>query len=181
MSKVLWHLTMSLDGFIAGPGHSMDWMAGLSFRPGIVEESIANLGAILAGRRGYDAGIEAGLDVSKSAYGGLFIGPIFVLTHHPEDAGTREGLTFINTDVRTAVATGLDAAGGKDLEIFGADIARQALAEGLIDEFRVHLAPVMIGDGIRLYDSPGTPPVRWHRIHDGDPTDVLDLRYRPAR
>ena len=53
--KVLWHVTMSLDGFIAGPNHSMDWMSGLSFSPGLVDKYAASTGAILAGRRWHDA------------------------------------------------------------------------------------------------------------------------------
>jgi hypothetical protein len=81
--KVLWHLTMSLDGLIAGPNHSMDWMSGLSFAPGVVDEFVATTGAILAGRRGYDA---AAGDPDAAPYGGAWSGPIFVLTHHPEDA-----------------------------------------------------------------------------------------------
>ena len=50
--KVLWHFSMSLDGFIAGPQHSMDWMTGFTGRPGIVEEYAATLGAVLGGREG---------------------------------------------------------------------------------------------------------------------------------
>ncbi|HEY0453627.1 dihydrofolate reductase family protein [Actinophytocola sp.] len=180
MSKVLWHLTMSLDGFVAGPNHEMDWMSGLRFRPGLVAESVASTGAILAGRRGYDAGIEQYGKASGQAYGGAWDGPIFVLTHHPEDTVPDPAITFLNCDIAEAVETGLAAAGGRNLEIFGSDIARQCVLRGLIDEFYVHLAPVMLGDGIRLFDSPGTAPIRWNLIHDGDLAQVLDLRYSPA-
>jgi dihydrofolate reductase len=179
--KVLWHLTMSLDGFIAGPNHSMDWMAGLEFRPGIVDEAVATTGAILAGRRGFDIGVdEYGDDAARQAYGGRWSGPIFVLTHHPDDAPAVPGITLLNCDVEEAVETGLTAAGGKNLEVFGADVARQCVTRGLIDEFYVHLAPVMLGDGVRLFDCPGIEPVRWERIDDGHPAQVVDLRYRPA-
>jgi len=51
--KVLWHFTMSLDGFVAGPNHEMDWMTG-SFRPGLVEEYVESTGAVLGGRIGWD-------------------------------------------------------------------------------------------------------------------------------
>ncbi|MGH9060142.1 MAG: dihydrofolate reductase family protein [Acidimicrobiales bacterium] len=54
------------------------------------------------------------------------------------------------------------------------------MERGLVDEFHVHLAPVMLGDGVRLFDSPGVEPVRWARIHDGDPSLAVELRYRPA-
>jgi len=182
--KVLWHMMMSLDGFIAGPNHSMDWLSGVSVRPGLVEELAASVGAILAGRRGYDAGYTETVDTARLPYGGAFQGPIFVLTHHPQDAPADPDVTFLDCDIDQAVETGLAAAGGKNLEIFGADIARQCVNRGLVDEFYVHLAPVMLGDGIRLFDCPGIQPVRWERIHDGDPAqtaEVVDLRYRPAR
>ncbi|PXY22575.1 dihydrofolate reductase family protein [Prauserella muralis] len=178
--NVVWHVSMSLDGFIAGPNHEMDWTSGMSLAPGTVEESVAGLGAILAGRRGFDAGAEHSDQPSKQAYGGAFDGPVFVLTHHPEDAKPDPGITFLTCDIAEAVRIGLDAAGGKNLEVFGADIARQCVQRGLVDEFYVHLAPVMLGDGIRLFDCPGIEPVRWHRVHDGDPLRVVDLRYRPA-
>lgn len=99
--------------------------------------------------------------------------------HHPKDAPPRDGITFLNCDIAEAVETGLAAAGGKDLEVFGADLARQCLERGLLDEFHVHLAPVMLRDGIRLLDAPGINPGRWERILDPDSgAQVLDLRYR---
>jgi dihydrofolate reductase len=104
-----------------------------------------------------------------------------VLTHHPDDAAPHEGITLLDCDITEAVRTGLGAAGGEDLEVFGADLARQCLDHGLIDEFHVHLAPVMLCDGIRLLDATGVDPVRWERILDPDSgAQVLDLRYRPA-
>ena len=55
--KVLWHFLMSLDGYVAGPSHQMDWMAGFSVRPGLHAEYIETTGAVLAGRDGYDSAI----------------------------------------------------------------------------------------------------------------------------
>jgi dihydrofolate reductase len=183
--KVMWHFTMSLDGFIAGPNHSMDWLAGLPERPGLVEQLAAGVGAILAGRRGYDAGAAvAPGNAASLPFGGAFQGPIFVLTHHPEDAIPDPGVTFLDCDVDEAVATALAAAGGKNVEVFSADVGRQCVTRGLIDEFYVHLVPVMVGDGVRLFDCPGIDPVSWERIDDGDPGrlgGVVDLRYRPVR
>ncbi|MEV8529072.1 dihydrofolate reductase family protein [Streptomyces sp. NPDC052000] len=181
MGKVRWHLMMSLDGFAAGPNHSMGWMSGVRNSPGVAEESIASLGAVLGGRRGYDALAERYPgQASKQPYGGAWSGPVFVLTHHPEDAIPDPGVTFLNCDVAEAVEIGLAAAGGKDLELHSQDIARQCVERDLIDEFRVHLAPVMLGSGVRLFDCPGIEPVRWARIHDGDPAQAVDLRYRRA-
>jgi riboflavin biosynthesis pyrimidine reductase len=56
--KVLWHFTMSIDGFVAGPEHQMDWMSGVSFRPGLVDEYVQTTGAILGGRSGWDQAID---------------------------------------------------------------------------------------------------------------------------
>jgi dihydrofolate reductase len=85
--KVLWHFLMTLDGFVAGPNHSMDWMTGISVRPGLHAEYIETTGAVLAGRNGFD--------------------------------------------------------------------------------------------GIRLYDNPAGPPIRLHRVGEGDPVSAVNVRYKP--
>ncbi|WP_182903095.1 dihydrofolate reductase family protein [Microbispora sp. H10830] len=172
--KVLWHFTMSLDGFVAGPDHGMDWMSGISARPGLVDEYVRSTGAVLGGRDGWDA---AG---GHRPYGGLWDGPVFVLTHHPEDAAPADGVTFLNCDPAEAVRIGLEAAGGKNLEVFSPTIGRQLLDLGLIDEIDLHIAPVLLGEGIRLYDNPGGGPIRLHRLGEADPTSVVNVRYRPA-
>jgi dihydrofolate reductase len=150
----------------------------------LVAKSAAATGAILAGRRGYDAGAAIAPGAASSLpYGGAFRGPIFVLTHHAHDAVPDPDVTFPDCDIAEAVATALAAAGGKNVEIFGADIARQCVLRGLLDELYLHLAPVMLGDGIRLFECPGITPVRWQLLHDGDTAragEVMDLRYRPV-
>jgi dihydrofolate reductase len=75
--------------------------------------------------------------------------------HHPEDARPAEDVTFLSCDVAEAVRIGLDAAGGKNLEVLSPTIGRQLLERDLIDEIDLHTAPVLLGDGIRLYDAPG--------------------------
>jgi dihydrofolate reductase len=173
--KVLWHFTMSLDGFVAGPNHAMDWMTGISFRPSLVEEYVQTTGAVLAGRAGWD-----GVEADSRPYGGAWRGPIFVLTHHPEDATPADGVTFLNCDPAEAVRIGLEAAGGNNLEVFSPTIGRQLLDLGLIDEIDLHIAPILLGDGIRLYDNPGSAPVRLHRVGIGEPTSAVNVRYRPV-
>ena len=99
-------------------------------------------------------------------YGGAWDGPIFVLTHHPEDATPADGVTFLNCGPAEAVRIGLAAAGGKNLEVFSPTIGRQLLDLGLIDEIDIHIAPVLLGDGIRLYRQPRRrpdPPARGRR------------------
>jgi dihydrofolate reductase len=174
--KMLWHFAMSLDGFVAGPDHAMDWMAtGVSFRPGLVEEYVATTGAVLGGRDGWDGAIDTG-----RPYGGTWDGPIFVLTHHPDDAAPAAGVTFLNCDPAEAVRIALAAAGGKNLEVFSPTIGRQLLALGLIDEIDLHIVPVLLGQGIRLYDNPGGQPVRLDNVGADDPAAAVNVRYRPA-
>ncbi len=172
--KVLWHFTMSLDGFVAGPNHAMDWMTGISVRPGLVGEYVETTGAVLGGRDGWD--VASG----GRPYGGAWEGPIFVLTHHPEDATPADGVTFLTCGPAEAVRIGLAAAGGgKNLEVLSPTIGRQLLELGLIDEIDLHIAPILLGGGIRLYDNPGSAPIRLHRMGEGDPTSVVNVRYRP--
>ncbi|MEC3980039.1 dihydrofolate reductase family protein [Amycolatopsis sp. H20-H5] len=166
--KVLWHFSMSLDGFVAGPNHEMNWMTGFSSRPGLLDEYLQTTGAVLGGRDGWDV-----MNDSRP-YGGAWEGPIFVLTHHPEDAKPADGVTFLNCGPAEAVRIGLAAAGGKNLEVLSPDIGRQLLELGLIDEIDLHLAPILLGDGIRLYDNPGGSPIRL------DPASAVNVRYRPV-
>jgi dihydrofolate reductase len=173
--KVLWHFTMSLDGFVAGPNHAMDWMTGISHRHGLVEEYAKTTGAVLGGRDGFDAFPDV-----SGIYGGAWEGPVFVLTHHPDDAQPAKGVTFLSCDVAEAVRIGLDAADGKNLEVFSATIGRQLLERGLIDEIDLHIAPVLLGDGIRLFDNPGGAPVRLELLNGDDPTAAVNVRYRPV-
>jgi dihydrofolate reductase len=173
--KVLWHFTMSLDGFVAGPHHDMGWMTGISFRSGLVEEYVETTGAVLGGRDGWDMATG-----DSRPYGGAWDGPIFVLTHHPEDATPADGVTFLNCGPAEAVRIGLKAARGKNLEVFSPTIGRQLLELELIDEIDLHIAPILLGEGIRLYDNPGGTPIRLHLVSGEDPVSVLNARYRPV-
>jgi len=173
--KVLWHFTMSIDGFVAGPDHGLDWMTGFSIRPGLIEEYVETTGAILGGRDGSDQ-----TTAESRPYGGAWRGPIFVLTHHPEDAAPLEGVTFLNCDVAEAAQIALEAANGKNLEVFSPTIGRQLLERGLIDEIDLHIAPVLLGDGIRLFDNPGGRPIRLEQPDAQDPIAVVNVRYRPV-
>jgi dihydrofolate reductase len=173
--KVLFHFAMSLDGFVAGPDNRMDWMTGVSVRPGLHEEYITTTGAILGGRNGWDQSIAG-----NRPYGGAWQGSIFVLTHHPEDAVPADGVTFLSCGPAEAVRIALAAAGGKNVEVFSPTIGRQLLELGLIDEIDLHIMPALLGQGIRLYDNPGGEPVRLHRVGDDGPTSAVNVRYRPA-
>jgi dihydrofolate reductase len=173
--KVLWSFTMSLDGFVAGPNHEMGWMTGFTVRPGLIEEYIESTGAVLGGRDGWDAIVD-----DSRPWGGAWKGPIFVLTHHPEDATPADDVTFLNCGPAEAVRIGLAAADGKNLAVFSPTIGAQLLGLGLIDEIDLHIAPILLGQGIRLYDNPGSEPIRLHRLDDRDPTSAARVRYRPT-
>jgi dihydrofolate reductase len=157
--KVVVNRSMSLDGFIAGPGDAMDWIFDFVAPDAAwLTEIAAATGAMLVGRRTdevgdrMDANQERGAASSGEGY--PFSGPTFVLTHQPPDPPAPE-VTYLTGDIGEAVATALDAAGGKNLEILGADVARQCLQRGLVDEILVYVLPVLLGDGIRFYSSPG--------------------------
>jgi Dihydrofolate reductase len=133
-------------GFIAGPGDSMDWVFESDGPNPVVDEVIRTTGAILAGRRSYDVGERDTGKPSGEAFGGSWTGPEFVLTHRPPEH-EESGKVFLSGDIREAVGTALAAAGDRNLIIIGANVARQCLEHGLIDEVIVLIAPLMLGDG----------------------------------
>jgi dihydrofolate reductase len=182
VGTVTWHITMSLDGFIAGPDHSMDW-AFDAFRdagPNRLGEEVMNeTGAILGGRSWYEAA-RAKYDGVDGIYGGRWTGPVFVLTHHPQDAPDDPKATFVS-GLEQALARARDAAEEKTVEIFGANVARQCLDAGFIDEIAVHLAPVLLGDGVRLYGTPPAPRVDLERTLFEESGRLIDVRYSVRR
>ncbi len=172
MAKVVCHFTMSLDGFVAGPGHDMSWLAGVTVPPGLIDRYVESTGAIVAGRRGWDEAIR-----THRPYGGRWSGPVFVLTHHADTQPADPRVTYVD-DLVSALNHARAAAGAKTVEIFSPGIGKQALELGLLDAFDLHIAPVLLGDGIRLYDAPGGAPVELRRS-DGS-RSVLDLLLEPA-
>jgi len=143
--KVVVNRAMSLDGFIAGPGDEMGWIGDLAPQAE-VDSVAAATGAMLVGRRTWDVGDRMKAeDPGRADY--PFTGPMFLLTHRPLDP-PNPNVTILAGDIGKAVATALGAAGGKDLEILGADVAAQALRRGLVDEILVYLLPVLLGGGI---------------------------------
>ncbi|WP_238018587.1 dihydrofolate reductase family protein [Dactylosporangium sp. AC04546] len=154
--RVLWHVTMSLDGFIAGPRHEMDWMPDNEAENPVVPAVIASVGAVLCGRNTWDL-VEGPRerDGAGAVYGGQFDGPVFVMTHRPEPGGP-----YLSGDLKTAVGTALAAAGGRDLLLIGAGLARTCVAAGLVDRLVVHVAPILLGEGVRLYEAVDRAPLR---------------------
>ena len=164
MSKVLWHTQMSLDGFIAGPNDDMRWAfdAESTGPDETIDEVLERVGALLVGRRTQDVEDRE----QQGFYGGAYHGPFFVLRHDlPEDPPVVKGVTgeVLNVSIKEAVERAASAAGGKDVVILGANIAKQCLAAGLLDEIIIHLTPVLLGGGVRLFDQPDGPPVKLKR------------------
>jgi dihydrofolate reductase len=177
--NVVVQVAMSLDGFIAGPGDSMDWVFEFT-TPGDVPDLIQATGAMLSGRNTYEVGERDAGKPSGEAYGGAWNGPVFVLTHRAPD-DPRPGVTFLSGDVAGAVATAKHAAGDKDLIVLGADVARQCLERGLVDEVQLMMLPVLLGDGVRLYGSDGGARVNLESAGCKQSGAVTFLRYRVSK
>ena len=186
MSSLIWHVTMSLDGFIAGRDDSMDWVVAQWSdggentrdidvqRSAVADEVLQSAGAILGGRRWYDVALRE-FDGYQGIYGGQWSGPVFVLTHRPLDTDHHPAVTLLSDDLSDAVATATGAAAGKNVIVFGANLAAQCLRARLLDEIVVHLVPVLLGDGIRLIDTAELGPVALERTLVATSGQVTDL------
>ncbi|MGH3343622.1 MAG: dihydrofolate reductase family protein [Carbonactinosporaceae bacterium] len=163
MGKMLYSATMSLDGFIAGPGGDMSWLTEHLGPNPTVDDLIPKIGALLVGNRSFRGDDPyKGTDREGKAFGGGWSGPAFVLTHHAPDTPV-PGVTFVG-DLDSGVAAARAAAGDKYVNIIGAEVARQCLDAGVLDEILVLIAPVMLGDGVRLLDRPGGTRVKLERL-----------------
>lgn len=171
---------MSLDGFIAGADDAMDWVFEYP-APESTWTVMRSTGAMLTGRRTYEVGRRDVGKASGAPYGGAWSGPIFVLTHHPPSDEHDPSITFLCGDIRAAVEKGLDAAGGKNLEVLGANIVRQCIEAGLLDEILVHITPILLGDGIRLFERVGGEPVRLERLDVDQAAQVTAMRFRVVK
>ncbi len=147
---ILWHTTMSLDGFIAGPGDAMEWVFENPEPSALADEMIETTGALVVGRRTYE--------VEHRYRGG-----------------------FVSDGIEDAVSRASAAAGDRNVGVFGAEVARQCVEHGLLDEIVIHLAPILLGDGVRLFGSPGTERVDLERISAGGSGQVTDLRFRVVK
>jgi dihydrofolate reductase len=171
------HHTMSLDGFIAGPDDSMEWAFGYGKATSLADETMDRIGAILAGRRWYDLAMER-WDGVDGIYGGAWEGQVFVLTNRPPRDSEDPRIRFISAGIEQALATAQAAAGDKDVGIFGGSLSRQCLRHGLLDEIVIHLAPVLLGGGVRLFGGEGNGQVELERTSLGEAEQLTDLRFR---
>ncbi|WP_435748452.1 dihydrofolate reductase family protein [Microbacterium sp. PMB16] len=186
MGKVAWGFTSSIDGFIAGPGHDMGWLSAAEpMADGATEKMAGEVAVIISGRRGYDAAkAQQGErdEMTSEAYGGAWSGTEFILTHRPEELADDESVVAMDCDIVEAIRRAQEIAGDRDIQIISADIARQALEHDLVDELQVFVAPVFLGDGIRIFDVPGGRRYDWElgEIYGGAERS-FGRTYRPRR
>jgi dihydrofolate reductase len=170
VTKVLAGITTSVDGYITGPddgpGHGLGeggerlhyWVFGGPWTydsesrgeptgedAAWLEEMISRVGAVVGGRWTYEAARHWG---DQNPWGV----PFFIVTHRPEEEPEGGAFTFV-PGVKEAVERAVEATGGKDVHVMGgADVIRQALDAGLVDELTIIIAPVILGDGKGLFD-----------------------------
>ena len=154
MGKMLYSASMSLDGFIAGPGGDMAWLRPYLGPNPTVDALVGDIGALLVGNRTFRGDDPyQGTEAEGVAFGGAWTGPQFVLTHRAPDAPVAD-VTFVD-DLDSGVAAAKAAAGEKYVNVLGASVARQCLDAGVLDEVLVGIVPVLLGDGVRLFERPG--------------------------
>jgi dihydrofolate reductase len=203
-------ITMSLDGFVAGPNASLEdplgeggmrlheWaFAAASWRKqhglsggeasvdsDVLQESLDSLGAVLMARRMFSGG-EGPWAEDPNANGwwgddAPYDVPVFVLTHHAREPLFLRGgsFTFVTDGIEPALARASDAAGDKDVLVAGgASLAQQYLAAGLLNELQIHVVPLFLGDGVRLFDQID-PAVDLELTRVIESPTVTHLRYR---
>jgi dihydrofolate reductase len=200
MSATVLYMSMSLDGFISGPndepgnglgdnGHRLhEWLStgdapsgasGIPGRPsganGAVFDEVMATGAVVTGRRTFDLAGGWGGDHHDGV-------PIFVLTRHEPDGETAQWpLVSYVSDVEDAMTRAKQAAGDKDVLVHGARTAQLALAAGALDELQIHLVPVLLGQGRRLFDHLDPDHIELELTRIIDAPGVTHLRYRVRR
>ncbi len=181
MAKLLYTATMSLDGFIAGPGGGMSWLTRfMGGEDALAAELPSRVGSILVGRRtwGGDDPNRHG-EGEEGPFGGAWQGQQFVVTHSPPASAPSD--THFETDLSAAIAKARAAAGERYVAILGAEVARGCLELGELDEVLVFVAPLLLGDGVRLFEHPGGTEVELEQLRIEAEGDFAHLWYRVPR
>lgn len=192
MGKVIFNMSMSLDGFVDGPNNAIaklfkwygsgdtefpfpgsDIVFKISRNSAAILEGVSQtVGAMITGRTTFD---------HSHAWGGH--PPLgvhhFVMTHNPPQEWIKEGspFTFVTDGIESAVKQAKQHAGDKDVAISSADVMRQALKAGLLDEIHIDLVPILLGEGVRLFEYLDTPiELDYTRVVEG--TGVTHLAFR---
>jgi dihydrofolate reductase len=214
MTRLLYDVSMSLDGFSAGINQGLEnpmgdgglqlgeWRTDLAaFRKrfpfaglegGVTNASTAvfeedTSGALIVGRNMFGGGPGPWGDPPwDGPWGGNpFQVPVFVLTHHPREPLVLHGdppFTFVTEGIRAALEMAEKAAPGRDVLVGGsASVARQYLAAGLLDQIDMHLVPVFLGDGLRVFDDATLSGVTLEQVRVVEAPGVTHLRFRVVR
>jgi dihydrofolate reductase len=194
MSKVVLYMSMSVDGYITGPDDDMDhglgvngerlhdWLHAGGVDPGShrpVDETNATVfdelmatGAVITGRRTF----EFARGWAGDHHDGV---PIFVPTRgEPPEQAASELVHYVKDGVDSAMRQAKEAAGDKDVMVHGADLAHSLLRAGMLDELQIHLIPVLLGEGRRLFEHLGADHIELEPIRVVDAPGVTHLRYR---
>jgi dihydrofolate reductase len=200
MGKVFMSLSMSLDGYIAGPddgpelplGRSgerlfawmnagpenvrrNEWMALPEASEPVVDRWVAETGAIVSGRRTFDIanGWKNGHPIDV---------PIFVVTHEaPTEGEWSPQVRFVTDGLERAVELAQEAAGDKDVSVAAANPVQQLLRAGKVDEIEVSVTPVLLNGGVRLFDGLGDEAIELEQIDAIRSEGVTHIRYRVVR
>ena len=190
MSRVVFDISLSLDGFVTaapqtaeqplGPGGVQlhGWLVDHEY----LERAVADLGAVVAGRTTYDHAI-AGWGADGPS--GDARRPVFVVTHEaPEPGSVPEGgvYTFVTGGIEFALDRARAAADGRTVTVMGgADLGRQCLAAGLVDEVSLHVAPVLFGGGTPMFAGLDVGHVHLELLEAVGTPETVHLRYRVVR
>jgi dihydrofolate reductase len=206
MGKVNFDVGVSLDGYLAGPNPRFEeplgdagekvheWMFRTATWAGpdgatdrddeIVRERTENVGAYVMGREMFGGG-PGGWDEDWKGWWGddpPYHVPVYVLTHHPREPVEMKGGTtfhFVTDGIESALEQARAAAGAKDVQIAGgADVIQQYLNAGVVDEFQVHIAPVLLGGGVRLLDGLGNDEIKLELVRTVESPFVTHVKYR---
>jgi dihydrofolate reductase len=190
MSRVIFDISMSLDGFISGanvrPGAGLgdggerlhEWTNSEDPHIREIVESLANTGAIIVGRTTYDLSIPYwGAD---GPLGAARVSTVVVSHNAPQDIPQGGVYSFVN-GVEAALETAKKAAGEKEISISGANVAQQFLKLGFIDEISIHLVPMLFGNGTRLFEQLGDTHIQLEPLEVVETPVVTHLRYRVVK
>lgn len=179
LGKVLIHVTMSIDGFIAKPNEDdWDWISKYDFdeSDNMAEQILKELGAVVLGNKDFRNNKVTAKDLP---YGGVQF-PHFVVTHNarqPLSIGTTT-FQFLTGGVSQVIEIAKKAAGIKNVAILGHSIGQQSLELGLVDELVVHIYPVIFGNGLRLTDQLACQPIELERVEIISTTQITSMRFR---
>jgi dihydrofolate reductase len=211
MSKLRCHISISADGFVAGPNQSEEnplgeggeqlhgWVFPLAAwreshnKPGgevnestsIMQETLENVGAGVMGRHMFGpVSGDWGDEQWKGWWGDdpPYHNDVFILTHHPREPLEMEGGTtfhFVTDGIERALKRAKESAEGQDVRLWGgAHVIQQYLAAGLLDELELHIVPVLLGDGARLFENLGGAEIKLEQVRAVEAPGVTHLMYR---